>query len=57
MAKLEFTIPIGCECPFEETECEFRQAYNEALAYILAGQVNPDEFKLENIIEEVKSWK
>lgn len=48
----------GIECPFSnEEECTFKRAYNEEIAYILTGQVDPNEFKLDNIIEEVKSWK
>lgn len=57
MTEFKFTVPIGCECPFEEIDCEFRQAYNEEVLYILAGKVDPSEFKLDNIIEEVKSWR
>lgn len=48
----------GIECPLcDEDKCELMKAYNEELTYILTGQVDPDEFKLDNIIEEVKSWK
>ena len=57
MAEFKFSVPIGCDCPFEKTDCEFRQAYNKEVIYILAGKVDPNEFKLDNIIEEVKSWK
>lgn len=57
MAEFKFNVPIGCDCPFEKTDCEFWQAYNKEVIYIIAGKVDPDEFKLDNIIEEVKSWK
>ena len=57
MAELTFEFKLGVDCPFGSENCEFQQDYNKALAYILTGQVDPDEFKLDNIIEEVKSWK
>ena len=50
-------LKLGVDCPFGAEDCEFQQAYNKEVVYILAGQVDPDEFKLDNIIEEVKSWK